>query len=78
MFPFHVVLDQPRTWLDYLPCVTALAALTTVVVAICIARNQSEMQKEQVKLQTMQLDLQARELKKDLFDRRFAVFTAVD
>jgi len=33
---------------------------------------------EQIRLQKIQLDQQAQRLKKDLFDRRFEVFTAVD
>ena len=82
MFQLHVVLDQPRIWLDFVPpWVTAVAALTTVVVAVVIARNQNRLQKamadKQVEIQNMQLEQQSRQLKKDLFDRRFAVFTEV-
>lgn len=82
MFQLHVILDQPRSWFQYAPpWVTAAAALTTVIVAVLIARNQSRLQKtladKQIEIQKMQLEQQARQLKKDLFDRRFAVFTGV-
>jgi hypothetical protein len=61
--------------------VTALAALITVVVAVVIARNQGRLQQtlaeKQFEIQRMQLEQQERQLKKDLFDRRFAVFIDV-
>jgi ribosomal protein L34 len=73
MFRLHVVLDNSRTWVDYAPAwVTAVAALVTVFVAILIARNQNKLQETLAKKQT---DLQEAQLKKDLFDRRFIVFT---
>jgi hypothetical protein len=76
MFPIHVVMGQPKSWwLDYVPCITAFAALITVCVAFWIAQKQMELQKELAK---RQFDIQTRQLTKDLFDRRFAVFTAVD
>jgi hypothetical protein len=82
MFRLHVVLDQSRDWTEYVPLwVTALAALITVVVAVVIARNQGKLQQtlaeKQIEIQRMQLEQQERQLKKDLFDRRFAVFTDV-
>jgi hypothetical protein len=82
MFQLHVVLDEPKSWLEYVPpWVTAVAALITVLVAALIARNQNKLQKaladKQIEIQKSQLDQQARQLKKDLFDRRFAVFTDV-
>jgi hypothetical protein len=82
MFPLHVFVDEAKSWLDYAPAwVTALAALGTVIVALRIAHNQNvlqktiaerqlEIQSEQIKLQKMQLDQQAHQLTKDLFDRR--------
>ncbi len=76
MFQFHVVLDQPKNWLDYSPSwITALAALITVFVAIKIAGNQNRLQKT---IAERQIDIQARQLLKDLFDWRFAVFTEVE
>jgi hypothetical protein len=76
MFQFHVVLDQGRNWLDYVaPLGTVLAAAAatgTVFVALRIANNQNRLQKT---LMDRQHDLQERELKKDLFDRRFLIFT---
>jgi hypothetical protein len=90
MFPFHVFVDEAKSWLDYAPAwVTAVAALGTVIVALRIAHNQNRLQKtlaerqleiqsEQIKLAKMQLDQQAHQLTKDLFDRRFAIFTAVE
>lgn len=75
MFQLHVVLDQGKNWLDYVPpCITAVAALSTVLVALRIARNQNKLQTDLAK---MQLAQQERQLKKDLFDRRFAVFVNV-
>jgi hypothetical protein len=75
MLQLHVVLDQPKNWLEYAPqCVTAFAAAITVFVAIFIARNQGRLQKA---LAEMQLEQQARQLKWNLFDRRFAVFAGV-
>jgi len=66
MFHLYVVLDQPKNWLEYAPpWITAVAALITVVVAGWIARNQRK----------LQMTLAERLLKKDLFDRRFKVFT---
>jgi hypothetical protein len=82
MFRLHVVLDQSRDWIVYVPLwVTALAALITVVVAVVIARNQAKLQQtlaeKQFEIQRMQLEQQERQLRKDLFARRFAVFTGV-
>jgi hypothetical protein len=82
MFQVHVILDQPKYWLDYVtPLGTVLAsvaALLAMLVARRIARNQDALQKElanrQIDLQKEQLEEQKRQLKKDLFDRRFAVF----
>jgi len=82
----HVVLDQPKGWLDY---ITALSALGTVVAAVAaliavnvtrsIARNQNKLQEalanKQFDIQKSQQELLERQLRKDLFDRRFAVFT---
>jgi hypothetical protein len=73
MFRLHVVLDDAKSWIDYAPAwVTAAAALVTVFVAILIARNQNKLQETLAKRQT---DLQEAQLKKDLFDRRFTIFT---
>jgi hypothetical protein len=82
MFRLHIVLDQSRDWIEYVPpWVTALAALITVAVAVVIARNQGRLQQtlaeKQFEIQRMQLEQQERQLKKDLFDRRFSVFTDV-
>ncbi len=82
MLQLHVVLDQSKNWLDYVPSwVTAVAALLTVFVAVLIARNQSKIQKKlaekQIEIQKSQMEQQERQLKKDLFDRRFAVFDGV-
>jgi hypothetical protein len=75
MFQLHVVLDQAKSWFDYFqPCITAVAALGTLLVALRIARNQNKLQAELAK---MQLAQQERQLKKDLFDRRFAVYVNV-
>lgn len=90
MPPFHVVLDQPKSWLDYVQfitsCVTALAAIATVLIAARIARNQNKLQetiaRNQLELQKtlaeQQANLQKIQLIQNLFDRRFAVFTAVE
>lgn len=68
----HVVLDNSKDWLDYVPSlITAVASLTAVIVAFVIAHNQNRLQ---ATLASRQDDLQERQLKKDLFDRRFAVF----
>jgi hypothetical protein len=83
MFQVHVILDQPKGWLDYIAplgtILAAFAALMTVFVARRIARNQNVLQQvladRQFELQKAQLEQQERQLKKDLFDRRFAVFT---
>jgi hypothetical protein len=71
---------------------TAIAAIGTVSVALRIANNQNKLQKtlardqsrlqealaeKQLEIQKMQLERQAQQLKKDLFDRRFGVFTGV-
>ena len=67
MPPFHVIVDQPRGWLDYISAIgafgtvlAAVAALVAVIVTRGVAKRQ--------------LDLQERGLRKDLFDRRYAVF----
>ena len=70
MFQLHVVLDGQKNWLEYLP--PWITAFASVVVASVIALNQTRLQ---TTLANRQLDLQERQLKKDLFDRRFAVFT---
>jgi hypothetical protein len=84
------VVDQQNNWFDHLPqWITAVASLIAVLVAFLIAKNQNRLQKtladsqreiqiEQIALQKMQLEQQAQQLKKDLLDRRFEVFTAVD
>jgi type II secretory pathway pseudopilin PulG len=82
MLQLHVVLDQPKGWLDYVmalgPVVAAVAALIAVIVTRTIARNQNTLQEtlanKQFDLQKAQQEQQERQLKKDLFDRRFAVF----
>jgi hypothetical protein len=72
MFPFHVSVDQTRDWLDYAQfAATIVAALGTMIVATLIARSQNRLQK-------LQLEQQAHQLTKDLFDRRFAIFAAVE
>ena len=83
MFQFHIVLDQPKEWLDYVTplgtLLAAAAAIITVIVARGIAHNQNKLQEtlaaRQLDLQKAQLEQQERQLKKDLFDRRFTVFT---
>jgi hypothetical protein len=82
MFQIHVALDEPTNWLQLVPTwLTALAALITVFVARRIAHNQNTLQttlgEKQAEIQKMQLELQGRQLKKDLFDKRFAVYTDV-
>ena len=82
MFQLHVIVDGAKNWLDYSPpWITSGAALITVIVAVVIARNQNRLQKtlaeKQIELQRSQLDQQERQLKKDLFDRRFAVYLGV-
>lgn len=82
MFQLHVVLEGPKNWLEYVPpWITAVASLIAFSVAILIARNQNRLQAtladRQRDLQKQQLEQQDRQLKKDLFDRRFAVFTEV-
>ena len=73
MLQIHVLLDEAKSWIDYVPpLVTALAALGTVVVAVRISNNQNSLQRI---LAERQLDMQERQLKKDLFDRRFTIFT---
>ena len=78
MFQLHVVLDQPKDWLQYVPpWVAVVASLLTVFVAFKIAQNQNRLQKtlakSQIKIQKMQLEQQERQLKKNLFDRRFEI-----
>jgi hypothetical protein len=76
MLQLHVSVDQAKDWLDYVaPVATAfgaLAAIGTVAVALRISNNQNRLQ---TMLADRQLDMQERQLKKDLFDRRFAIFT---
>ena len=61
MLQLHVVLVQPKNWIEYVPSwVTAGAAFITVIVAVLIARNQSRLQRtlaeRQVEIQKMHLD----------------------
>ncbi len=59
-------------WISALPSlIAAVAAAITVFVALRIAENQNKLQ---TALADKQIEIQARQLKKDLFDRRFAVF----
>ncbi len=75
MFQLHIVLDQGGL-LDYVvplaAALTATAAIWTVIVARTIARNQNNLQ---TTLAGRQEQLQERQLRKDLYDRRFKVFT---
>lgn len=86
----HVVLDQPKGWIDYvMAALGALGALGTVVAAAAalkavnvtrsIAGKQSKLQEtlanKQFDLQKAQQELLERQLRKDLYDRRFTVFT---
>jgi hypothetical protein len=86
MLQLHVVLDQLKGWLDYVMAlgalgtmVAAVAALIAVIVTRSIAKNQNILQEtlanKQLEIQKGQLEQQERQLRKDLFDRRFAVFT---
>jgi hypothetical protein len=45
MSPLHVVLDGPKTWLEYVaPLITAVASFIAVFVAIFIAHKQNKLQ----------------------------------
>jgi hypothetical protein len=47
MFQLHVVLDDAKSWVDYVPLwITAGAALITVGVVVFIARNQNRLQND--------------------------------
>jgi hypothetical protein len=74
---FHFVLDGPKDWLP--PWISAVASLLAVIAASVIAWSQSKLQRmlaeRQNSLQQTQLGQQARQLKQDLFDRRFAVLS---
>src|SRR5580698_6364685 len=68
MIQVHVIVGQTKNWLDSLPalgaigsCVSAVAALIAVCVSLSISRRQ--------------MDLQERQLRQDLWNRRFKVFT---
>jgi hypothetical protein len=67
MLQLNVVVDQSKGWIDY---ATALGAAGTVVAAVAalIAVKVTR------SIARKQLDLQERQLRNDLYDRRFAVF----